>query len=297
MGYAEDQARRVEEALRGRARTVTGVVTAVDWVSSLVTVNMAGLVQSVPWRGGPPWVGDTVRVSYASGQPTAQLVEGSPQGTVQAVASNIATVLGDDGQSRRWFYGAGLTLTNGDRVALDYARRFAVKLAADTDPGATAPSAPGTAPTRTKTTRTFRPIRSNDYYHPGSKWDTANPTVSEGRSGYYWYGTQIGDSIPDSASVLSAKVSLVELWDNVPGNDSGMGYHGQADRGGSPPSLTGGISVSNGGDIDLMSWASQLRNGTAKGIGFYRDQPAGTNGWRSFADYTRSGFITITWQT
>ena len=297
MGYAEDQARRLEEALKSRARVVTGVVTAVDWAASLVTVNMAGLVQAMPWRGGPPWAGDTVRVSYAAGQPTAQLVEGSPQGTVQSVASNIATVLGDDGHTRRWFFGSGLTLTNGDRVALDYARRLAVKLATDTDSGAPAVATPGKAPTTGKSTRTFRPIRSNDYYHPGSRWDTANPTVSEGRSGYYWYGTQIGDTIPDSATVLSAKVSLVELWDNVPGVASGMGYHGQADRGGSPPGLSGGISVSNGGDINIASWASQLRNGTAKGIGFYRDQPSGTNGWRSFADSSRSGFITITWQT
>jgi hypothetical protein len=116
--------------------------------------------------------------------------------------------------------------------------------------------------------------------------------ISTTRYGYYFYGRQIANTIPDSASIVSARIALAEVWDKVPGVASQLGVHGYASRpAGGPLGLTGAVGVTGGGSIGLtMTQANMLKTGSAFGVGF-----AQGTGWRRFDRYVRSGTLTITW--
>jgi hypothetical protein len=278
---------RMEKTLREQgADTTQGICTAVNFTTGLATVNIGGAIQLMQWDGHHPWEGDKVRVTYAGKTPTCRPVYGSTQGTVLTVAANVATVTGDDGDT--YVYPAAVAVTSGARVRLDHAGRLVTGVY-PAEPATPAYQAPATPPSETIHDRWFYPIDSGNYrlgtFTPGGV------EISDNRSGYYWYGTQIADTLPDNATILEATINLTEEWDNVPGTPSHLGRHSQPTRAGAAPALTGSIDVTGGGTTDIGTFAAALASGTAYGVGF-----AAGAGWRRFASAASSGGIHIRWK-
>lgn len=284
MSLGRDIARLDARVRDSGADSSEGTCTEILFADRLVQVNVGGAETLIPWMGAAPWPGDTVRIFQAGQTRVCRSVYGSAQGTIVTVAANIATVTGDDGQT--YTYPVAGTFSSGQRVALDHARRIIIGryLA---EPAGSKYQTPPAPPVPAVQDRWFYPLDSGNYR---SGAFTPGPVeISDSRAGFYWYGTQIADSIPDTATILTAAVTLAEEWDNVPGTPSKLGRHGQPTRGGQP-GLTGSIDVFDGGTVDIMPFAAALASGVSYGLGF-----AAGFGWRRFGSGSSSGGIHITW--
>lgn len=270
---------------KGASDSAEGLCTAISWADRLVTVNQQGALLQMPWVGHPPWVGDRVRVITAGQRPFCEAVYGSPLGTYVSAAGNIATVTGDDGVTYEYPYPNGASYSVGHRLLLDHAHR-AVVMRYSTDPVTAVPGGPS-APTSTSGSAWFYPTDSGNYR--SGVFSSQYAEVSINRTAAYWYGTQIANTIPDSATITRAEIHLVELWDNVPGTPTQMGTHTQASRG-AEPTITGTINVSGTGVYALGSFANSLKTGSVYGLGFRKN-----TGWRRFATYATSGAIYMQW--
>jgi hypothetical protein len=111
----------------------------------------------------------------------------------------------------------------------------------------------------------------------------------------YGYGTQIADTIPDSAALAVMQLHLVQNWDNVPGVASSMGTHGFNGQPGSASNanLSGSYAVGGGETVVnlLGAVADALKTGGALGVGFR----SGSSGWRQYAAGPGSGRIYAEW--
>lgn len=280
----DKDARRAAELSNGLSDTIQGFCQSIDWANSLASIVIGGALQVMPWVGPPPWKGQPVRVVYAARKPMCWAVYGASQGAVQSVAANMATVLGDD--NKTYIYPASVTVATGNRVRIDHAAQL-ITAVYPAEPPVSAWKPADPPPASTGGSATFRPVDSGNYR--SGVYQNAYVEISTSRSGHYWYGTQIADTIPDSATISRAEINLNENWDNVPGTPSKMGTHTQAYRGGEP-ALSGAVDVYNGGTIPLGGYADALKTGAAYGIGF----ALGT-GWRQFDTAARSGSIYMEW--
>lgn len=285
--------RRFAELGRRGAESAEGQVTATAYSSRLVTVDTGGVEQPMRWQGSAPKRGDRVRVFWVGGQPVCQTVAGVALGTVASVGTNVVTVTGDDGLSYTYPHAFGAAYSAGQRVALNHDAEV-VLFRLSTDPTAKAPATPTQAPVSGSVTRTFYPIDSCNWWSSGGRWDAPYAEVSVSRSGYYFYGNQIRNTIPNSATVTSVRIVLRELWDRVPGVPSQLGVHASGFRPVSGPlALTGSVPVSGSGTFPLTAaMGDALKTGSARGVGF-----AQNTGWRRFDGFSRSGALTITWET
>lgn len=286
MSAADDAAQAAAKLRAGLSDTSEGLCVSVDWTNRLVTVNVGGGSQKMPWLGAPPFIGDRVRVIYAGRKPICELIQGSPVGTVVGVASNLATCTGDDGKTYTYAIENGATLSAGQRVRLDHAGRLVILRYAVDPPGlvpAGSNASPGGAGSAT-----FLPIDSGCFR--SGVFDSQYVEASSSRVAAYWYGTQMADTIPDAAVITRAEIHLVELWDQIPGAPTPMGTHTQPTRG-AVPTVTGTINVFGSGTVALGGFADLLKTGAAYGIGFL-----GTTGWRRFDKYSGSGGIYMEWR-
>lgn len=282
-----DEARREAALRQGMSDTVLGYCETIDWATGLVKVRIGGAAQLMGWVGEPPWPGNKLRVTYAGRKPYCEVVYPAVQGTVQSVTANIATVRGDDEETSVYPISVSVgTLSTGDRVRLDHAGRLVVHVY-PAEPDEVILTPPPPPPVPTGGAQTFRPVDSGNYR--SGVYQGPLVEISVTRSGHYWYGTQIADTIPDSATIRRAEIFLSETWDNVPGTASHMGTHTQAYRGGEP-GLSGSIDVFGSGAIPLGGFADALKTGGAMGIGFYVN-----TGWRQFDTAAASGSIYMEW--
>ena len=282
MTFAQDVAVSEAALAAQLADSAEGVVVDADWPALLVKVNRHGGEQWMRWVGEAPWEGDRVRVVEAAGTRFCMAVYGAPMGSFVSVAANIATVTGDDGVTYRYPYPSGSAFSPGQRLLLDHAHR-AVVMRYSAEPAGSEYSTPAPPPESGVQSRTFFPIDSGNYRNGAFAGQLVEISVS--RSAAYWYGTQIADTIPDSATILAARISLVENWDEVPGTATQMGTHTQPTRG-SEPAISGTINVTGPGAHDISAFATALKTGAAYGIGFRKN-----TGWRQFASFTSSGEI------
>lgn len=281
----EQSARSDQQMIAGLASTDEGICEGYDWPARLVKINLRGAVQWMPWVGSTPWKGDAVRVTYAgAGNPYCQAVYGSAMGTVQAVAASIATVTGDDGRTYRYPVAVGTAFTAGQRVRLDHVGQLVASRYA-AEPLVSEYTVPGAPPGGSGGSATFRPIDSGNF--SGGSFSSQFVEISDSRSGHYWYGTQIADTL--TAVPTKVILTLSELWDQVPGTASRLGTHSQATRG-AEPALSGAINVLNGGQVDMTAVAASFRSGAARGVGFAR-----TYGWRRFDTFAASGSLYMEW--
>lgn len=282
-------ARAQAEARKGFSDSIEATCLSVDWSARLATVDIGGASRVMPWAGPAPQIGDTVRVITAGQKPICWAQYGSPTGEVLAVGGTTVTVEGEDGRQYTYPFVDGVSLLVGDIVRLDHAGRIVLGqyAAASTIPEVIRPPAP---PAQSVFKRTFYPTDSGRYFN--GVYSSQFVDASSNQAGYYWYGTQIASSIPDTATVTRAELRLVERFDNLPGIASRLGIHNNPStrHGNTAPALSGIINVSNGGVINIASYATALKTGTAYGVGFY----AGF-GWRQFDTYARSGSIYMEW--
>lgn len=285
MAFGAKTARTAADLRQGLSKTDEGVGVDVD--GRLVSVNMGGAVQVMPWKGGAPWVGDTVAVDYLGQKPRAISVYGSPQGTVVSADSDVAVVTGDDGVTYAYPFLVGYTPSAGHRVALLHSHRLVIGQYTD-DPAGSAyelPEGPPTGPF----TKTFYPIDSAGWRF-GNVYQGANVDASASKSGAYFYGTQLRDSLV-GRTVTSLLVNLGSVvFDYFPGVNTPLGYHGESGyHGGSEPAFAGAVAVTGGGVYDITGFAAAFQSGAAYGVGF-----ASGSGQRQFGSYSVAGAITAT---
>lgn len=293
LSNSEFLQRQIAEVAAGRSAASEGVVVSQDWDNRLVTVNVGGSEYTLKWAGAAPWPGDTVRVLSNGGTVHCVAVWGAALGTVVSASGGLATVTGDDSVSYRYPH-LGSAPSAGQRVRLDHAGRAVLSGVYSVEPEASefvAPSAPP-APSGGVREQWFNPAWSGNW-RPGFAGSAVE--VSSSRMGMYGYGTQIRDTVADTATVTVAQLHLTQNWDNVPGVNSSMGTHsfngapGSADNG----ALSGSYSVPGGSRVvDLLgSVADALKTGSALGVGFR----SGSYGWRQYAAAPGSGRIFMRW--
>ena len=282
----ESSARFDAEVKSGLSATVEGTCVGYVFASRLVLIDVGGVAIPMPWLGPAPWKGDRVRILKLGETRVCQSVYGSAIGTVVSVAANVALVTGDDGVSYRYPVRIGDTISAGHRVRLDHAGQLVAGRYAAEPPSSdyTTPPAP---PAGTGGTQTFLPTASGSYRSGAYRGPDVEVNVS--RTGVYWYGTQIADTIPDGATITAATISLSQLYDQI-GVASLLGTHAQASPGGEPV-IAGVVSVNSGGTFSIMAVADALKTGAALGVGFQKN-----TGYRAFGSYAFSGAITISWQ-
>lgn len=292
MSSQGDNNDRFFELSRGSSSTSEGIVTDVDLSGRVVSVNVGGLTRAMPWFGDAPWKGSRVRIIVAGQRPICTPVWPAAVGTVTGVDGDFVIVTGDDSVVSRYPSNAAQLFAVDDRVAMNHATQ-SVMFQLSTDPSldtpVVPPAPPGTGGVRTVV---FSAHNSGNWYSAGGRYDGQEVKISTTRSGYYFYGHSIADTIPNTATLLAANIQLVETGDSVPGTPTLMGLHGMGAPVAPPSAITGGyIPVSGSGTYDIGSFAPYLRDGTALGIGFVQD-----TGFRQFANYTVSGTITIAFQ-
>lgn len=291
MSLGREVARELAAQRAGLSDTIDARCVDVDWAARLAVVNVGGAEQTMSWAGPAPWPGDRVRVMTLGQKPVAVVQHGAPIGTVSAASSTAATVLGDDGQTYVYPFRVGDAIAPGDRVRLDHAGRVVTLEYSEEPPGSdyTPPAPP---PSQAVQARWFYPTDSANYRL--GAYASSFAEVSANRSAFYWYGRQIASSIPDSATIVRARLSLAEVWDELPTVASRLGKHSSSStsRTAAAPSLSGAIDgITGGGTVDISAFADDLKTGAAYGVGFY----AGF-GWRRFDAAARSGAIYIEWQ-
>lgn len=236
------------------------------------------------WAGAAPWKGDTVRVLWTGGEPTAFPVYGSGMGTVQSVSGNLARVTGDDGVAYRWPFAFGLALSNGHRVALDHAHQLIVARYSQEPPASEYSASGGGGGAKSAV---FSATDSGRWNVDSGAFRDQRIRADDDNSSAIFFGTQIADSVA-GGTFTRLELRLLKTYDNVPGTATTLGYHDYANRPGSMPPLGGGIEVTGGAVgavtvVNIMTWAASFAAGSTRGVGFY-----GNEGWREFGDFSTS---------
>ena len=290
MGNAERIQRQISE-LGPPAKATEGLVVAQDWDNWNVTVNVGGTEQRMKWVGTAPWPGDKVRVVSEGGSVYCMGVYGPALGTVQSTGSGFATVLADNSVTYTYPH-VGTAPSDGSRVRIDFAGRGILAGEYPVEPSDSEFVRPSAPPAAGGGEAWFSPAWSGNW-RPG--FAGAEVEISTSRVGLYGYGTQIRDTIPDTATLLVAQLHLVQNWDNVPGVSSDMGTHGFDGAPGSADnsSLSGSYAVAGGNQVVnlLGAVADGLKVGSALGVGFR----SGASGWRQYAAAPTSGRVFIRW--
>jgi hypothetical protein len=290
VSFGADSARAEAELRAGLSETFEGTCVSTDWANGLVTVNIGGGNVVMPMVGDAPWANDRVRVIYVGNKPLCLGARTRANiGTVTAAPSQGSVIIqGDDGERYTYQYNAALTLTSGMRVLMDHAGRVVVCQVSGERPKSivTVPVPP--SPPR-EYEQTFYPVASANYQNGVYVDNYAE--VSANRSAFYYYGTQIRDSIPNEAVVESATIELNQLWDSAPTVSSRLGTHGDPFPLKAAPTLAGAVPISPGsGSKDILSVAASLQTGAAVAVGFYSGY-----GWRRYGPSTNSGALTFRW--
>lgn len=292
----EQQAEKIRTALGGMSSAQRGACQSIDWAAGTASVNVGGATVDLPMLAAPVvgaycWVGLLGSTMMVLGPvPPSKLATaaGSP-------TSGLVTVVGDDSVSYT-VAANGFTITSGTRVLLDWGDRGGYVVAlVSADPLTGTPvtgggNAGGVAPK----TKTFNPTGSgtqNSSYGSlagsGNFW-TPQVYCGDTTLGAYFYGSQIGDTIPNGATILSGSIRLVEISGS--GSAPSLGTHSL----GGP---SGGLVVGNvmgipgGSGAKKLSAAilNALKTGAAKGIA------TAHGGYHIFGPASQCGAITITW--
>lgn len=275
-----------------------GVVVEQDWDNGFVLVNFGGTEQRMKWALGAPWPGDKVRKVSLGGAVFCIPVWGAPLGTVITTAAGFATVLGDDSKTYSYPHVGGAP-ANGARVRLDHGGRGVPSGTYSVEPANSEFIPPPPPPPPSGGGAGGRQV----WFHPSwsGNWNPGfqdpSVTVSSSRTGFYGYGTQIADTIPDSAVLTVCQLHLSKTWESgsTTGVSTSMGLHGFNGPPGSASSgdLFGSYSFGpNETVINLLgAFADALKVGSALGVGFR----SGSNGWRTYAPAPVSGRIFAAW--
>lgn len=276
---------------------VLGTCVSISWAGKTARVNWNGQETDMPMlRGSAPvpqfecWVGEfagkPVCLGPAAG-PSLATVSGAP-------ASGKLPITGDDGVAYQAAYDPNVTAwSTGQRVYVSWAGGdgggpvVVLKLSDDPsvpDPTVPPPPVVGGGPVL------------HDLWFDAQWSGTQNGTSSGGGSfwtdrvycgsttlGAWGFGTSVGDTIPDTASINYVGI-VVSQSDGSGGTAPTFGLHSLPSRSG-VLSVSGAVTVSGGsGEKQLPNtFGDYLKLGQANGIGTHHGgywiyDPAGVNG-------------------
>lgn len=268
----KDTAADLEKLRQQTAGLTRGTVESIDWVNGLATVNVGGGSVPMPMLLAAPLIGIEVWVAYLGQQPLCLgPIAHSALGSVQSVASGYASVLGDDGRVVSVPYLGGAP-SIAARVVMDPLAGGTVLGTLSAEPLGSTPSVP-TVPESSIKSFTFKPTSSGNW--TGSGYNSiSDPYCSDSNVGAYLYGSQIPDSIPNSAVYVkgSLKIYLVETTNRYPSSKANLGRHNRSSKSSGNPSATSTFEIPDcrgGRWVSLPdSWDDNFRLGTARGVSF-----------------------------
>jgi hypothetical protein len=162
-------------------------------------------------------------------------------------------------------------------------------------PGVVAPELPPSAGPATYHPAPFTAVDSGTFYIPSSRWSTTDVTsVSTGNNdGAWFYGSKIKDTIPDTATIVSAFIYL-PLTSQQTGTPL-LQLHTSPTRPGGNVAFTGstfGLTAKSGW-VQIPNTFIDALKATDGGLGF---SSGGYNIWRGVATDGLSGALDITYQ-
>lgn len=292
MTAMESQAETNARLAAGRSSATQGTCVSVDWPNRLAKVNVGGvsldmpMVQSAPFPGDPVWVAYLGAVPFCMGsipKSSTATVVGSPAGGLVAVTA-------DDGKTYTVPYNVGYTPASGHRVVLDWSSNGVIVARMSAEPAGVTPSVPPPppAPGGGAGVQSFNAADSGTWR--GGGWVDSLFGVSDSRSGFYWYGTQIRDTVPSGATVTGFGISIAADWAQLAQVTLTLHAYGSK-TGAPPPPLDTFVVSSDGGYKQLpVAWGIAMKNGTAFGIGSV--QGSGFLQWQSAST---SGALSVSW--
>lgn len=241
-----------------------------------------------------PVVGETVRIWSVGDEHMLLPVGPRPNvGTVATVSSTTASVSTSVGTISMPF--AGTAPTSGDRVGIVWSEDgpwCTSKLSSTPPPPQPVPDPGGGGTVRSAT---FRAIDAGSTDRGSVRWWTGQPRAGDSTYGAWFYGTQIKDSIPAGATLVSMEMWINRVQDS--GSAPNFTLHTSPTKDGIPP-MSGPLAwdPSNGWNyVPNTGWfAALIGGGTYYGIGLNQ---GGNNIFASLAQDSMSGALRISWRS
>lgn len=282
-----------------RNEILLGMCQSVDWANLIAQVTLPGASAPIPAHmagpapivGQPVWVslvGDLAVTQGRPSQPSLATVQGDPD-------EGVVMVLADDGATYEVGFSPAYTPADGHRVLLNWEAGGHIVIRIDVEVAPVAPPTDQVLPTARS--KTFNPIDSGSY-RPGG-WQTGSVYFgSSFPSAGYFHGTQIADTIPDSATITGIRVYLEVIQ---AGGQSTMplSLHGAASRPGGSLDLSDTINIGAmpagfRGNVELpLAWGELLKTGQRRGVGTSGPGLRVLKGTNALA---AAGAITIDWK-
>jgi hypothetical protein len=232
------------------------------------------------------WVEVVDGVAYLHGPTTLR----SDEGTIVTAADGVAAVTTATGDATA-AYEDGIPLSPGDVVRLSWGPSGAwiLGVAIEAVPPDVPPSPDSVGDRRTVE---FSALDSGSY-QPGYGWRTKDVWSSENNSGGWFYGTQIKDTIPDTASIVTAQIYLP-----APTKLSGarpFGRHGHASKPGGALTFSDTSTLAGtSGWVDIPTSLIDHLKVNDGGLGF---GTGGYNIWPGTQRDGQSGKVRVTFDT
>lgn len=242
----------------GVFREQDGNLAVVDVNGSRLRIPMVG---AVPLPGLPVWV-EAQNGRHVCTGVSAQI---SPYGTVLTSTSSLVKVTADSGQVLDLPYLAGLTLTAGNRVAIDTAS-YVVTGVLSADP--TPPIDPGAGGGGSTSFSGLLVQATDSGTTNGGAWWQSNVNSDSAAGGAWFYGGGIQAALIGVTSFTSIEVFLPLIYNRF--SAPTLYLHTSANKPGSGLPTFGSSQVvpSPSGWVSLpASWGPALRDGPV-GIGF-----------------------------
>lgn len=275
---------------RGRYVGTDGVNALVDLGDQRLPVQFA-----TPWV---PQIGESVWVDSVDGRmrligPTTAKPGIGVVETISA-AGTSAVVQTDFGRHTLIVAQSDPMPTSGDTVGIQWSSQpWCVLLRDVPDPGAPPPPpAGGSGQVRTAE---FRAIDAGSTDRDRTRWWTGQPWSSDSTYGAWFYGTQIKDTIPAGATLISLEFYVA--WSRRRYGGSRFTLHSDAFKAGVP--AMSGYTVWNPDDgwrtpPNAQEWFDALKAGGDRfGVGLNQ------GGWEEFKSLAQdglSGALRITWR-
>lgn len=260
----------MHEAIKRQAETNAALAGVAASTATLLAFEGAyavvedylGEVQRYRWAGTiVPAPGDAVQVLMQNGQHivTGRTVPTPSQGTVLAVNGSKVSVevsVGPSPIEAAYIYANPQV---GNKVALIHGFDGYLAQGITSAPSTGAPSVPESSTPAAGTRKQVFKARVAGNWRDG-QWYDGRPIVSDYRVAAWHYGTVLGSTLPDTATILAARIYLPVTqvqWDNAPIVQA---------LASPPPASTGvgstGVLPARQGWVDLqISVAEQLRTG------------------------------------
>lgn len=241
-----------------------------------------------------PVVGETVRVWSVGDDHLLFPVGPRPNvGTVTTVNSTIANVSTSVGTMSMPF--AGTAPTSGDRVGVVWSEDgpwCTSKLSSTVAPP---PPVPDPGAGGTLRSATFRAIDAGSTDRGSVRWWTGQPWASDSTYGAWFYGTQIKDTIPAGATLVSMEIYINRVQDS--GSMPNFTLHTSPTKAGIPP-MSGALAwdpPTGWNYVPNTGWfAALIAGGAYYGVGLNQ---GGLNKFASLAQDSMSGAIRVSWRS